>query len=149
MKAIMDSDCLIKLTKAGAKEAVTRSIEVHIPLLVKRETVDDAKRLGHQDALLIEANIASGAVQVKRERATRVMVAGLGKGENDVIAAYLAGRYDVVASDDSRFLRKLDAAGIPFLTPAACIIHAFESGVIAKEAAVELLRNLSRFVKLS
>ena len=53
----MDSDCLVKLTKAGAKEAVMREMEVYIPHLVKKETVDEAKKRGYQDASIIEKRV--------------------------------------------------------------------------------------------
>jgi hypothetical protein len=35
MKIVMDSDCLVKLAKSRAKEAVVSAMEVHIPPLVK------------------------------------------------------------------------------------------------------------------
>lgn len=53
----MDADCLVKLTKAGAKEAIVSAMEVHIPLLVKKETVDEAKKHGYQDAFIVEDNL--------------------------------------------------------------------------------------------
>lgn len=57
MKIVMDADCLVKLVKAGAKEAVVSSMTVHIASLVKKETVDDARDKGYQDAGLIQENI--------------------------------------------------------------------------------------------
>jgi len=68
----MDSDCLVKLTKAGAKEAIVSAMEVHIPPLVKKETVDEAKERGYQDAFINEENIDKKVLQVvkhQREKA--------------------------------------------------------------------------------
>lgn len=38
MKLVIDSDSLIKLTKAGAKEKILSNIEVYIPPMVMSET---------------------------------------------------------------------------------------------------------------
>ena len=54
MKVIMDSDSLIKLTKAKAKEIVIKNIEAYIPPLVFDETVTVPKKEGFPDAFLIE-----------------------------------------------------------------------------------------------
>jgi hypothetical protein len=53
MKVVMDSDCLIKLTKAGLKEQVCQAWEISIPLAVRRETVESAAAL--PDAVRIQA----------------------------------------------------------------------------------------------
>ena len=37
MKILMDSDCLIKLTKAGLKEYICQEYEITIPAVVKKE----------------------------------------------------------------------------------------------------------------
>ncbi len=108
MKLIMDSDCLVKLTKAGVKEVLLLSIEVSIPALVKRETVDEAKDKGHQDSLMIEENLMKKTLHlVEAKRKKRSLLTGA-KGEEEVVSVYLSGTYDAVASDDRRFLKKLE-----------------------------------------
>ncbi len=141
----MDSDCLVKLTKAGAKEAVMREMEVYIPHLVKKETVDEAKKRGYQDASIIEKNIDKRALQVVRHK-ERVSVFPAVKGETAVVSLYTSGGDDVVARDDRRFLRKLEAANIPYLTPATCIIYIYKNGRIVKSKALEILENMKLFI---
>lgn len=141
----MDSDCLVKLTKSGAKEVILSGMEVHIPPLVKMETVDEAKMHGYEDAFTIDRNIEKKAIQVvalKRERAPDMSV----RGEAEVVALYLEGNYDAIASDDRRFLKRLDADNIPFLTPTACLVHLHKSGKIGKAQALEMLEALKSFV---
>lgn len=44
-------------------------MEVHIPPLVKKETVDEAKGRGYQDAFMIEENIDKKTLHVVSKRA--------------------------------------------------------------------------------
>ena len=57
MKVIMDSDSLIKLTRAKAKEVVLENVNGYIPPRVFEETVEIAKMNGYPDAFLIEENL--------------------------------------------------------------------------------------------
>jgi hypothetical protein len=68
MKVVMDSDCLVKLSKAGAKEAVASTMEISIPPLVKIETVDEAKICGFHDAFIIEENISRKLLKLGAEK---------------------------------------------------------------------------------
>lgn len=140
----MDSDCLVKLTKAGAKAEVVSGMEVHIPSLVKTETVDEAKGKGYQDGIIIERNIAKSRLRVVKSGKKAVIAAT--KGEADVVSLFLNGGYDAIASDDRRFLKKLESANIPYLTPAACLVYLRSAKRIAKFAALELLESLKPFI---
>jgi rRNA-processing protein FCF1 len=146
MKLVMDSDCLVKLTKAGAKEAILLSIEVSIPTLVKRETVDEAKEKGHQDSLMIEENLRKKTLHlVEAKRKKRPLLTDA-KGEEEVVSVYLSGTYDAVASDDRRFLKRLESANIPFLTPTACLVYLYMGGKIEQSKALQMLESLKPYV---
>lgn len=146
MKIVMDSDCLIKLTKAGAKEAVTLAMKVYIPSMVKKETVDEVKERGYQDALTIEENIEKKVLKVvKNRRNSFVKVPGT-KGEMEAVALYSEGGYDAIASDDRRFLKKLDAAEIPYMTPTACVLYLYQSGKVGKSEVLRLLGRMRPFI---
>ena len=80
MKLVMDSDCLIKLTKAGLKETLCDAWDVHVPTLVRRETTVPAPAL--PDAVRIRENIAAGRIVVVATGTTR------GKGEDAVLKLY-------------------------------------------------------------
>jgi hypothetical protein len=146
MKIVMDSDCLVKLTKCGAKETVTEAMEVIIPPLVVKETVKEGKRFGYQDAIIIEENIRRATLTVIKVGRRASVKIPAEKGELDVISLYLTGNYDAVASDDRRFLKKLDSVDIPYLTPATCILYLFRIGKIDKSKTEELLDRLSPYI---
>lgn len=144
----MDADCLIKLTKAGAKEAVLSAMEVCIPLAVKREAVDAGKASGYADASVIEENINKGKLRAIAQRkgtghaarSIRAMV--LHGGEKELLSLYDEGGYHKVASDDGRFLKKLDALSIPYMTAATCILHLYHAKRATKSVARDLLERL-------
>ncbi len=142
----MDADCLVKLTKSGAKEAIVSAMEVHIPLLVKKETVDEAKKYGYQDAFTIEDNIDRKKLHVVKPQSSKLSFLYAAKGESETVSLYLHGNYDAIASDDQRFLKRLEASGIPYLTPAACIIYLHKSKRVERTAAVEMLESLQPFI---
>lgn len=142
----MDADCLIKLARAGAKEPVMSAMEVHVPPLVKKEAVDDAKIRGFQDAVVIEENINRGAVRVVEHRGKKTPVLSAIKGETAVVALYERGGYDAVASDDRKFIKKLETAHIPYLTPAACLVYLTKTGRLGAAKTLELLDSLGPFI---
>ena len=146
MKIIMDSDCLVKLSKAGAKEAIVSAMEVSMPPLVKKETVDEAKANGYRDAFMIEENIAKELLHVVRLQGKQSSVVSVVKGEEKVVSLFSQGNYDAIASDDKRFLKKLDAANIPYLTPAACLIYLYKSKKIKKAEVTGMLEALKPFI---
>ncbi|MBI1812073.1 MAG: hypothetical protein HY035_03750 [Nitrospirae bacterium] len=142
----MDSDCLVKLTKSGAKEAIVSVMEVHIPPLVKKETVDEAKERGYQDAFIIEENIDRKVLQVVKHEWKKSSAISATKGEAEVISLYLGGNYDAIASDDQRFLKRLEAANIPYLTATACLVYLYKNKKVERSAAVGMLESLKPFI---
>lgn len=146
MKVVMDSDCLVKLTKAGAKEAVAMAMEVYIPDLVKRETVDEVKGKGYQDAIIIEENIKKKFLRIVKSREDNSLSIPVTKGEGEVVSLYLKGSYDVIASDDRKFLKKIEAANIPYLTPTACLVYLYKSGKNNKAEVLKMLEALKPLI---
>jgi hypothetical protein len=142
----MDSDCLVKLTKSGAKEAVVLAMEVHIPQLVKKETVDEAKERGYPDARIIEDNIGKKTLHVIKFKPMKSPAVSAAKGETDVLSLYQSGGYDAIAGDDRRFLNKLEAANIPYLTPTACLVYLHVNKKIRKSELMEMLDALKPLV---
>jgi hypothetical protein len=68
------------------------------------------------------------------------------KGEEEVIALYRGGGYDAVASDDKRFLKKLEAAGIPYMTASACVVFLYKRGRAPRADALAMLVRLRAFI---
>ncbi len=146
MKLVMDSDCLVKLTEAGAKEVILSGLEVFIPALVRRETVDQAKDKGHQDGVIIEENLNKKTLHVVEAKRKKQSLLAATKGEDQVVSVFLSGAYDAIASDDRRFLKRLEAANIPYLTPTACLVYLCEEGRIERFKALQMLGALKPYV---
>jgi len=138
MKIVMDSDCLIKLTKAGLKEDLCGAFSISITGRVHEEVVERGRDKGRDDAFLVEENIAKGRIRI--ERADRPE----GRpGEAEAVALFLEGGFDAIGSDDRRFLGKLRISGIPYVTPAVCV------ALLAKERKWKLSPALSKLESLS
>ena len=147
----MDADCLIKLTKGGAKGDVSLCVEIIIPEGVEVEAVDQGKAGGYPDSLEIERNIRTGKIRVERTCETEEVrliaeTLRLRGGEIKVYSMFHGGGFQAIASDDQRFMRKMDEIGVPCITPTALIIHTWRRKGIDEERALELLQRISAYV---
>jgi rRNA-processing protein FCF1 len=138
MKVLMDADFLIKLTKAGIKEMVCTHLSVVIPRVVKHEVVDLGNN--HPDSLIIKDNLNKGylslsTLEVREE-----------KGEEAALAIFQGGGFEAILSDDKRFVRRLRALDIPYMTPAVCLVFLQKQGKIDLQSALEKLELLSPFI---
>ncbi len=130
MNVVMDTDALIKITKSSLKELFTSNISIHIPIAVKKESVDEGKVRQFPDAILVERNIQKGRINVvktKKKRSVEDIITNLQLegGEADSLRLFHQGRYDSIVSDDQKFLEFVDSTGIPFFTPAALIVYLY------------------------
>jgi hypothetical protein len=151
MKVIMDSDSLIKLTKAEAKEIVLESIEAHIPPKVFEVVVTIPKEEGYPDAFLIEESLQRGLLAIGKsgeDQHIEEMITGMrmGYGEADVFRLYKSGSFDAISSDDSRFLKIIDALSVPYLTPSALIVYLFDKKILSGTDAKMYINNLKEMV---
>jgi len=151
MKVIMDSDSLIKLTRAKVKEIVVENMDVYIPPKVLEETVTIPKKEGFPDAFLIEENLEKGLLfieEINQDQHVEEMIIslGMGYGEADVFKLYKSGSFDIISSDDRKFLKIIDALDLPYLTPTALIVYLFNKEVLTKDDAMSYLNNLKEMV---
>lgn len=151
MKVIMDADSLIKLTKAKAKEVVLENIKVYIPPKIFEETVKMPKEEGYPDAFLIEENLKNGLLEVGKieeneEVEEMIKRLGIKGGEADVFRLYRSGGFNVISSDDSKFLEILDALDVPYITPSSLIIYLLKRGILLREDAKTYINNLKEII---
>ena len=130
----MDADCLIKLTKADLKEQVCAVWSVTIPDLVRRETVERAPHL--PDAERIRENVE------KRQIAVQEVAGAQADGEEAALFLFREGGFDVIASDDARFIRRLRGLGVPFVVPAVVAVLLCRDGALTADQAREALESL-------
>jgi len=138
MKVLMDTDCLIKLTKSTLKEIVCGNFSVIIPQMVKEEVVDNAKE--QPDATIIEGNIETGLLTIEKTQSSTQ------KGEDAVFAIFQQGKFDAVCSDDKRFIKRLRLFDIPYITPSVFIAILLKKGKLTIKEAYKKLDSLSPFV---
>ena len=138
MQVLMDADCLIKLTKAGLKEVVCKNFSVVVPLVVKQEVVDLEKI--HPDSIIIKENLDKGLLSLSDIKTPKI------KGEEEALTIFQKGGFDAILSDDKRFIRRLRALDVPYVTPAVCIVILLTQGKINLQDAFEKLELLSRFI---
>jgi rRNA-processing protein FCF1 len=138
MKVLMDADCLIKLTKAGLKEIVCTHLSVVIPRVVKHEVVDLGNK--HPDSLVIKDNLHKGLLALSTIEAPEE------KGEEAALVIFQGGGFEAILSDDKRFIRRLRALDIPYMTPAVCLVVLQKQGKIDWQGALEKLELLSPFI---
>ena len=151
VKLSMDTDAIVKLAKAGAKEPVSRAYEVLLAPAVQREAIEQGKAGGHADALLIERNLKSDRVKARTGRRVpraEEILAGLrlSPGEEDALRLYLTARADAVVSDDFEFHRKLHALRIPRFTPALLLVDLVAEGSLRPEEGLRLLEQLAKHI---
>ena len=130
----MDADCLIKLTKADLKERACAAWSVTIPELVRQETVERAPDL--PDASRIRENVE------KRRIAVQEIGGSPADGEDGALHLFQEGGFDVIASDDARFIRRLRGLGVPFAVPAIFAVLLCRDGALTPEQAREALGAL-------
>ena len=51
-----------------------------------------------------------------------------------------------VASDDRKFIKRLETAHIPYLTPTACLVYLSKTGGLGAAKTLELLESLCPFI---
>jgi hypothetical protein len=143
MKLVIDSDSLIKLTNAGAKEKVLSNIEVYIPPMVMSETTQHKDKF--IDALIIHENIEKGLLKVKNpSQSSFVKSLGIKSGEAQVLM--LHEKTFAISSDDAKFLNILENLNIPYLTPASVIVFLLKKGAISRDESIKFLENLKEFI---
>ncbi|ODS32107.1 MAG: hypothetical protein SCARUB_02757 [Candidatus Scalindua rubra] len=140
MKILMDSDCLIKLTKGGTKETICYHYEIFIPKMVKKEVVDVGKIKGHSDANLVEKNIKVGMVRVAKEYSRHT------KGDQSLIEIFKSGKYDIIATDDIKLTRLLKSTAIPFIFPGLLVYSLYKRRIISQGDAISWLNKISTFI---
>ncbi len=142
MKILMDSDCLIKLTKSGLKESICRQDEITIPFIVKQEVVDAGRSKGAPDAESVEKNLQRGILRVTGRRRSSAPA----QGDQALIETFNLGGYELIATDDAKLIRFLKSIGIRWTLPALLIYSLYQRRKIDKAEALESLDRLSSFI---
>ena len=128
----MDSDCLIKITRAGYKEAALRAFAVVIPEPVAIEVV--AQGSGRAASELIAANIEARRLEVQAVAAE--------SGDSALATSFRGGGFDCVGTDDRRLIGRLTTLGIPCVVPGLLLYELARMGELSRQEAGRLLQRL-------
>jgi predicted nucleic acid-binding protein len=148
-KAIMDSDALIKLTKAGLLPIIIHAWQCLIPDEVYEEVVVRGKREAHPDAEAIERFISRGLERGHARAAPRRLPPTLGPGERSVVALFVQEKADLILTDDRAFLAVLRRLELPHLTPALALVTLAEQGAVPLDQARDYLDRLKPLIRSS
>jgi hypothetical protein len=129
-RIVVDADGLIKLGKAGVLRLLLGEHEVLVPGAVYEEAVTRGKRELHEEAFGLEAALGGGSAEIFGLEAISAEeeAPSLGPGELDALRVYREAGADAVLSDDRVFLRFLETASVPYLTPAGVVVGFVGSG---------------------
>lgn len=132
LRVLMDADCLIKITRAGYKEAAVRAFKVSIPVPVVTEVVGQGSDRAESE--LISRNIEANRIEV--------LPATGESGDSALAPAFRDGGFDCVGTDDRRLINRLTTLGIPCVVPGLLLYDLAKSGRLAHQEAVRLLQRL-------
>jgi rRNA-processing protein FCF1 len=134
MRILMDSDCLIKITRAGLKEPTLALFATTCPSAVREEVVQERR----PESRVVQENIESGRIAV--------LDTALREGDDALVEAFNTGGFDVVATDDRRLIRRLDPLGIPCVVPGLLLHELAARGRMSRAQAAAALERLRPMV---
>lgn len=150
-RAVLDSDGLIKLAKAGILETVLNVWDCLIPEAVYAETVERGTRAAYPDAQVIRELLHPSTVRpwIRHPRATALLERkrNLGRGEQETLHLYFTARADAIISDDAAFLTVLRQAGLHYLPPPLVLVLLAHQQRLRPKTAHEALERMRPFIR--
>src|SRR3989338_9069831 len=145
-KIMLDSDALIKLTKSELIEDIAKKSNLSISEEVFKEVVIEGKRRLYEDAFKIENMVKKNLIKkLKVKRAKNDLE--VGAGETSTLALYKEKKFDIIVSDDRKFLNVLDKEEIKFVTPLGLIVALVKKGGLDKKKAINGIKNIKNLVR--
>ena len=148
---VLDSDGLIKLTKAGCLEKILGAIDCFISKEVYVETVINGMKRFHEDAFRIDELVKDGKLKIEETRNNEMAweilkESKLGKGEKSTLHLFFNKSALAIISDDRVFLNILHKNNIPFIIPTDMIVRLYELKIITMGESIEVLNMIKPYV---
>ncbi len=148
---VLDSDGLIKLTKAGILEKILENFICSITMEVYNEAVVKGMEHFYEDAFQIEDLIKEGKIHIRKTEESKKAInilkrSSLGKGEVSSLHLFFNLDAEVIISDDRAFLSVLQHSNIPFVTPADLIVRSFELKILSKNESLNALIKIKPYI---
>ena len=144
---ISDASTLILLQKIILLDKLVKNFNFIISHEVYNEAVEKGKKVKSKDSYLIESKINKKIIKIKnikdKKRVNKIINEfSLEKGEAEAIALFLQEKADVLAIDDHKAINVCKIYKIPFMTALTFVITAFDTKLIGREEAKEMIRYL-------
>jgi len=148
---VLDSDALIKLTKAGCLGKILGTIDCFISNEVYEETVIDGMKRFYEDAFQIDRLVREGKLKIEETRnnemAQNILEGSkLGKGENSTLHLFFNMNASAIISDDKAFLNILHQNNIPFIIPTDLIVRLYELKILTMAEFMKALDTIKPYV---
>lgn len=145
-KLLIDSDALIKISKAEFLDVLIESFYVLITEEIYDETVIEGKKGFHQDADKIDSLIKNNDIKIlKRKNYTKRPKQGFGRGEVSLYQAYK--KDTLIVTDDLRFTSYIKKEHMKHLSSAHLLFVLFKKDKLKKDKAYYCLEKLKPFIR--
>jgi len=151
MRLAMNSSTTILLAKTNLLRVVDGHFdEVLMSQEVFRESVEESKGLGYDDAIITETEIREGRIKVKNIRSEAMVEKmmrdfQMRRGEAETIVLMSEEKMNLLATDDYQCMKAARALGIPFTQAITLIVSLFEANKITREKALESIGRLEEY----
>jgi hypothetical protein len=68
------------------------------------------------------------------------------KGELEALKLYKFGGFELIVSDDRKFLNSLDRNGIPYLTSSSLVVYLLCNNKISQEDTIKYIDSLKMYI---
>jgi len=146
---IVDTDSLIKLTKANIIKEVCKYFNCLISEEIYNEAVIKGKEGLYQDAFEIETLLRNKSIKLKKCKEERKIGcrANLGEGEKSIFGLHKYSKNSTIVSDDNTFINFLKEENTDFIIPANFITLLKRLNKIDLKKALSYLENLKPYIK--
>lgn len=147
-KLLLDSDALIKISKIGLLEMVSKEFEVLITEDIYEEAVQEGKKRFYEDANKIESLVNNGKIKILKRThyiKSKKPKQNFGRGELSVYQAYKKDK--IILTDDLSFTSYIKKEGIKSISSANIIIILTKKGRLNKSEAYDSLEKLRPLIR--
>ena len=146
---ILDTDSLIKLTKARVIKDICKYFNCLITEEVYNEAIIKGKEHLYQDAFEIENLLKNKLIKLKKcKKEVKIEFRdNLGEGEKSTFISHKNSKNSIIVSDDNTFINFLKEENVDFIIPADFITLLKKLNKINLKKALDYLENLKPHIK--
>ncbi len=145
-KLLLDSDALIKISKADFLDKLVQNFDVIMTKDVYQESVTEGKKGFYQDADKIEKLVKEGhIVIIKAINKRKKPKQSFGAGETSVFRAYR--KNNLIVTDDLKFALYSKKENMQVISSVHLLVILFKKNKLSKNEAYVCLERLKPFIR--